>query len=92
LKDLPVDFVKIDGSFVHDIHHDSLQLAMVRSMNDIAHAMGKQTIAEFVDSEECLAMLREIKVDFVQGYYVGRPTLIDEQPPVTEQSNIVQFP
>jgi EAL domain-containing protein (putative c-di-GMP-specific phosphodiesterase class I) len=92
LKDLPVDFVKIDGSFVHDIHRDSLQLAMVRSMNDIAHAMGKQTIAEFVDSEECLSMLRDIKVDYVQGFYVGRPTLIDEQQPVTEQSNIIQFP
>jgi diguanylate cyclase (GGDEF)-like protein/PAS domain S-box-containing protein len=89
LKDLPVDYVKIDGSFVRDIPRDTLQHAMVRSMNDIAHAMGKQTIAEFVDSEECLGLLRKIGVDYVQGYYVGKPQLMGEEAVRTSKSSTV---
>ncbi len=80
LKDLPVDSVKIDGSFVRDIQRDALQLAMVRSMNDIAHAMGKTTIAEYVDSEECIAILQEIGVDYAQGFHIGMPLPLDEVP------------
>ncbi len=80
LKDLPVDSVKIDGSFVRDIQRDALQLAMVRSMNDIAHAMGKTTIAEYVDSEECIAILKEIGVDYAQGFHIGMPTPLEEVP------------
>ncbi|HHH48759.1 MAG TPA: EAL domain-containing protein [Gammaproteobacteria bacterium] len=80
LKDLPVDSVKIDGSFVRDIHRDALQLAMVRSMNDIAHAMGKTTIAEYVDSEACIAILKEIGVDYAQGFHVGMPMPLNEAP------------
>lgn len=78
LKDLPVDYVKIDGSFVRDIVRDSVQLAMVKSMNEIAHAMGKRTVAEFVDSEEVLQRLAEIGVDYAQGYLVGRPLLAED--------------
>ena len=73
LKDLPVDFVKIDGSFVKNISTDALQYTMVRSMNDVAHAMGKQTVAEYVDSQASLDKLKEIGVDFVQGFHIGRP-------------------
>jgi diguanylate cyclase (GGDEF)-like protein len=91
LKDLPVDYVKIDGSFVRDIPRDTLQHAMVRSMNDIAHAMGKQTIAEFVDCEDCLALLRKMGVDFVQGYYVGRPQLMGEEQPVMEKAPVIRL-
>ncbi|HFE32147.1 MAG TPA: EAL domain-containing protein, partial [Gammaproteobacteria bacterium] len=80
LKDLPVDSVKIDGSFVRDIQRDALQLAMVRSMNDIAHAMGKTTIAEYVDSEECIAILKEIGVDYAQGFHIGMPMPLEEVP------------
>lgn len=76
LKDLPVDYVKIDGSFVRDIGKDALQLAMVKSMNEIAHAMGKRTVAEFVESERVLDMLRAIGVDYVQGYLTGRPEVV----------------
>ena len=88
LKDLPVDYVKIDGSFVRDISNDNLQLAMVKSMNEIAHAMGKQTVAEFVEDERVLAMLRSIGVDYVQGYLTGRPQLAEwsPQPGPTEAS------
>ena len=77
LKDLPVDIVKIDGSFVKGIAANPLHLAMVRSINDIAHAMGKQTIAEFVEDQKILATLKELKVDFAQGYHFGKPKIIE---------------
>jgi len=76
LKDLPADYIKIDGSFVQQIHNNALQLAMVKSMNEIAHAMGKKTVAEYVEDERILKRLREIGVDYVQGYLLGRPELV----------------
>lgn len=76
LKDLPVDLVKIDGSFVRNMQKDVLQYAMVRSMNDVAHALGKLTVAEYVENADCLSKLQDIGVDYVQGYYVGKPGII----------------
>ena len=76
LKDLPVDYVKIDGSFVRGMAADPVQLAMVKSMNEIAHAMGKRTVAEYVESERVLELLHGIGVDSAQGYYTGRPELM----------------
>lgn len=76
LKDLPVDFVKIDGSFVRNIGSDPVHLALVKSMHDIAHAMGKQTVAEYVENEQILAALQTIGVDYVQGYLLGKPRLV----------------
>ena len=73
LKSLPVDFLKIDGVFVKDILTDPIDFAMVRSINDMGHVMGKRTIAEFVESQAILERLRDIGVDFAQGYGVGRP-------------------
>ena len=90
LKDLPVDYVKIDGSFVRDIGKDALQLAMVKSMNEIAHAMGKQTVAEFVEDERVFSMLRSIGVDYVQGYLAGRPQLADWSP--RPQPTVASYP
>ena len=78
LKNLPVDFLKIDGVFVKDILDDPLDLAMVKSINEIGHIMGKQTIAEFVENEKILDKLREIGVDYVQGYNFGWPRPIDD--------------
>ena len=75
LKDLPVDYVKIDGSFVRNIHEDPVHLAMVKSMNEIAHAMGKKTVAEFVTNGRVLAKLAEIGVDYAQGFHLGAPEL-----------------
>ncbi len=75
LKDLPVDYVKIDGSFVRSIDQDPLHLAMVRSMNEIAHAMGKRTVAEFVGSARGLEIIAELGVDYAQGYHTGMPEL-----------------
>ena len=73
LKTLPVDFVKIDGFFVKDVITDPVDLAMVKSINDMAHAMGKLTVAEFVENEEILQVMIDIGVDFVQGYNIAQP-------------------
>lgn len=73
LKSLPVDFLKIDGMFVRDMINDPIDLEMVRSINEIGHVMGKKTIAEFVESEEIVASLRELGVDYAQGYHIGKP-------------------
>lgn len=77
LKHLPLDFVKIDGSFVKDIATDENDFAMVRSINDLAHYMGIQTIAEYVEDEAILARLSEIGVDYAQGYGIERPRWLD---------------
>jgi EAL domain-containing protein (putative c-di-GMP-specific phosphodiesterase class I) len=73
LKNLAVDFLKIDGVFVQHIVNDPIDLAMVKSINDIGHVMGKKTIAEFVENEAILNKLQEIGVDYAQGYAVERP-------------------
>ncbi len=78
LKDLPVEFLKIDGSFVRDIHRDRVHYSIVRSMNDVGHAMGMSTIAEFVDSAAVLECLRDIGVDGLQGYRYSRPHPLGE--------------
>lgn len=79
LKHLPVDYLKIDGSFVKDMPNDPVNRDMVAAINDIGHSMGYRTIAEYVENEAILTLLREIGVDFAQGYYIGKPTLWKEQ-------------
>ena len=74
LKNFPVDYLKIDGSFVKDMIDDPIDSAMVKSINDIGHVMGKKTIAEFVENDDIGAKLREIGVDFAQGYGIAKPT------------------
>lgn len=71
LKSLPVDYLKIDGLFVKDIVSDSIDFATVRSINDIGRLMGKQTIAEYVEDDAILDKLREIGVQYAQGYGIG---------------------
>jgi EAL domain-containing protein (putative c-di-GMP-specific phosphodiesterase class I) len=70
---LPVDQVKIDGSFVKDILVDPVDMAMVNSINDVAKAMGMETVAEFVESTEIMVELGKMGVDFAQGYGVAKP-------------------
>ena len=77
LKTLPVDYLKIDGSFVKDIVDDEVDLAMVRSINDVGKVMGKRTVAEFVESAAILEKLHEIGVDYAQGYGISRPARIE---------------
>ncbi|MDD3519429.1 MAG: EAL domain-containing protein, partial [Chromatiales bacterium] len=78
LKNLPVDYLKIDGGFIKDIERDPIDLAMVQAINAIGHVMGLKTIAEFVENAAILERLGEIGVDFVQGYHLGRPQPLDE--------------
>jgi diguanylate cyclase (GGDEF)-like protein/PAS domain S-box-containing protein len=73
LKNFPVDFLKIDGSFVKEILHDPIDREMVRSINEIGHLTGKQTIAEFAENPEIIDMLRTLGVDYAQGYGVSQP-------------------
>ena len=73
LKHLPVDFLKIDGSFVKDMADDPIDRAMVEAIHNVGHVMGKKTIAEFVDSDRVMRALREIGVDYAQGFYLGKP-------------------
>jgi len=70
---LPVEGVKIDGSFVRDLDQDPVHYAIVRCINDVAHATGQKTVAEFVESRELLSRLRGIGCDYLQGYAVGEP-------------------
>lgn len=73
LKHLPVNFLKIDGSFVRDMVDNPIDRAMVESINNIGHVMGIQTIAEGVESEQTINLLRDIGVDFAQGYAIQKP-------------------
>ncbi|MES9993161.1 MAG: EAL domain-containing protein [Candidatus Thiodiazotropha sp.] len=73
LKNLPVDFIKIDGLFVRGVAADQSDRAIVHSINDIAHSLGKKTIAEYVENAEILQFLHESGVDYVQGYYLSPP-------------------
>ncbi len=76
LKNLDVDFLKIDGSFIKDMVNDPVDLAMVESINHIGHVMGIKTIAEFVENKALLDKLREIGVNYAQGYYIHKPVLL----------------
>jgi len=86
LKQLEVDFLKIDGVFVKDVVDDPINLAMVKSINDIGKVMGKRTIAEFVENDGILEKLREVGVDYAQGFRVGRPKSLDRLPIIEPES------
>jgi diguanylate cyclase (GGDEF)-like protein/PAS domain S-box-containing protein len=73
LKRLPVDYLKIDGSFVRDVLRDPIDRAMVETINRIGKLMGKQTIAEFVESPEIATVIRRMGVDYAQGYGIAMP-------------------
>ncbi|NJL42689.1 MAG: EAL domain-containing protein, partial [Pseudanabaena sp. SU_2_4] len=74
LQTLPVDYLKIDGSFVKDVVNNSVAEAIVGSINSIAQEMGIQTIAEFVASEAILAKIRDLGVNYAQGYSIDKPS------------------
>lgn len=77
LKALTVDFLKIDGLFIGNIVADRIDYEMVRSITDIGHVMGKKVVAESVESTAAMDKLRQIGVDFVQGFAVGTPVAMD---------------
>ncbi len=73
LKRLPVDIVKVDGQFVQDMSIDPIDRAIVIAINDIAHSLGLETIAEYVETRETLELLQECGIDHAQGHYISRP-------------------
>lgn len=79
LRSLPVDYLKIDGGFVRNIATDSIDRAMVKVMNEIAHRMGQMTIAEFAENEDVIHILRDMGVDYAQGYGIDYPRPVFEQ-------------
>ncbi|MBU2676803.1 MAG: EAL domain-containing protein, partial [Gammaproteobacteria bacterium] len=76
LKNLPVDYLKIDGQFIRHVVEDSVDESMVKAIREVGTAMGIETIAERVESKQVLEKLASLGVAFAQGYYVGRPTSV----------------
>lgn len=77
LQQLPVDYLKIDGSFVKDMLRNKNNYAMVDAINHIGHVMGKSTVAEFVGDDETFSALQSMGVDYAQGYYIAPPIQLD---------------
>jgi Amt family ammonium transporter len=73
LKQMPVDYLKIDGMFVNDCVHNSVNLEIVNSINGIGQVLGLKTVAEFVEDESTLITMKHLGVDFVQGFRIGKP-------------------
>lgn len=77
LKNLKVDYLKIDGSFVRNMSQNDVDVALVSSMHETSRFLGLETVAEVVENEETLNILKRIGVNYVQGYYTGRPLPLD---------------
>ena len=75
LKALPVHYIKIDGAFVRNLMDSKADQVIVQSIANIAKATGKQTIGEFVENAETLALLERFGIDFAQGFFLGKPEL-----------------
>lgn len=78
LKFLPVDYLKIDGSFIVNLPHNPVDQHLVKAMVEVANGLGKKTIAEYVNSEETVRLLRKFGVGYAQGYYIGKPYAMPE--------------
>jgi len=78
LKDLPADYIKLDGSFIQNLHRDQIDQTLVRSMIQVIQALGKKAVAEYVENEEILQILKEMNIDFVQGYHIGHPLPVEQ--------------
>jgi EAL domain-containing protein (putative c-di-GMP-specific phosphodiesterase class I) len=78
LKNLKVDYLKIDGAFVKDIVNNKADIAIVKSINEIAHSLGLETIAEYVENDEIREILKEIGVDYCQGYGIQKPIYLTD--------------
>jgi len=76
LKNLPVDYLKIDGQFIRNVVDDNVDESMVRAIREVGHAMGIETIAERVETKQVLDKLGALGVEFAQGYYIARPASV----------------
>jgi diguanylate cyclase (GGDEF)-like protein len=79
LKRLPVDFLKIDGSFIRGIERDPVDQTMVRLIGEVAKAANIKTVAEYVQSGTAMSLLAKYRIDYAQGFYVGRPSEYPEE-------------
>ncbi len=79
LKTLPLDYLKIDGQFIREIIDDPVSSAIVSAINQLAHAMGLKTVAEFVDSNAIKKLLKGLGVDYAQGYGIAKPLPLADQ-------------
>jgi diguanylate cyclase (GGDEF)-like protein/PAS domain S-box-containing protein len=86
LKHLPVDYLKIDGSFIRDLARNTVDQHLVQAMVGVARGLGKRTIAEFVGDDDTLQLLRGYGVDFAQGYFLGRPAPLHDVLSAAEQA------
>ena len=86
LKNLPVDYLKIDGQFISNVAEDSVDESMVRAIHQVGSAMGIETIAERVETKAVLDKLGALGVEFAQGYYIARPTSVASFEPWSEKS------
>ena len=77
LKHLPVDYLKIDGSFIQDLPKNKVDQHLVRAMVEVARALRKRTVAEFVGSAETLKLVKDAGVDFGQGFHIGKPDAVE---------------
>jgi diguanylate cyclase (GGDEF)-like protein len=92
LKHLRVNFLKIDGEFVQDIMRDPIDLSMVKTINEVAHIMGMQTIAEYVENDATRKILQNIGVDYGQGYGIARPIPLDQFNPQSTERRLRSLP
>jgi diguanylate cyclase (GGDEF)-like protein/PAS domain S-box-containing protein len=78
LKELPADYIKLDGSFIQNLHKDTVDQTLVRSIIQVIQALGKKAVAEYVENEEILNILIAMGIDFVQGYHIGHPQPVEK--------------
>jgi len=94
LRQLPVDYVKLDGSFIRNLHQTPDDQVLVRALVEVAKAFGKKAIAEFVEHEETLDILRTLGVEYAQGYYIDRPKPLEvllSQEETHSKNNIIRL-
>ena len=78
LKELPADYIKLDGSFIQNLHKDTVDQTLVRSIIQVIQALGKKAVAEYVENEEILNILIAMGIDYVQGYHIGHPLPVEK--------------
>lgn len=90
LKEFPVDYVKIDGSFIVGIEDNKLNYALVKAIHDVCSTLNKKTVVEFVENQMALDVLKEIGVDYVQGFHIARPELLSMKNSDSKLNEILQ--
>lgn len=78
LKDLPADYIKLDGSFIRNLHKDPVDQTLVKSIIQVIQALGKKAVAEYVENQEILDILKGMGIDFVQGFHIGYPVPVEK--------------